>query len=73
MTKLISGIFLLIGGLVAFFVVGSFVGELNTTSWTATEITLVTILLPASLIIGSLLAVFIGIRRVFTRRFPPGL
>lgn len=73
MTKLFTAIFLMIGGLVAFFVVQSFVGELNTTNWSGVEITLYTIILPASIIFGSLAAIFIRTRGGFGRRPPPEL
>lgn len=68
MAKLFSGIFLMIGGLIAFYIVQAFVGELNTSKWTANEVTLVTIILPAVVILASLLAVYVGVKNRIGRK-----
>lgn len=72
-TKLFSGTFLLIGGLVAFFVIQSFVGELNTTNWTGAEVTLITTILPAAVAIAAPLAIYMGIKKATRGRHPPEL
>lgn len=75
MSRLISGIFLLIGGLIAFFIVSAFVDMIVdtglTTSWSAIEVTLFTVVIPATFVFGTLVAAFMGIKRYAGRRFPP--
>lgn len=70
MIRLIEGIFGLFGGLIAFFVVQVFVDNIPTSGWTATEVTLVTIVLPAVVIIGAIAGAFLGSAHLIERRGP---
>lgn len=67
MGRLITGIFTLIMGLIAFYVVSAFAEAVETTgltaNWSETETLLILRILPAVLIFGVIVSVFLGIKR----------
>ena len=74
MGKFISAIFLLIAGLIAFYIVSAFVGAIESTGLTEnlseTEIILFVHVLPAVFIFGTLVSIFLGVKRTIGRQPP---
>lgn len=73
MYKLMSGIIILIMGLIAFFVVSAFAEAVETAgvteNWSTAEVILILRIIPAALVFGTIASVFLGIKR--KRQLPP--
>lgn len=75
MSRFISGILILIIGLLAYYAVSLVAETVEETgladSWSAAETVLILRIVPAALIFGTMASVFLGIKRVISRRLPP--
>lgn len=75
MNRFIEGIFVLLIGLVTYYIVSAFAGAIVSTglteNWSSAQVLLVIQIMPAMLVFGTMASVFLGIRKAIDRRSSP--